>query len=140
MIHSKIKIFIQMLTLINDDTYLNNYQTMNNVPDITMGELKKAIKACKSNTASGIDNIHNQMIKNLPDNFLSQILILFNKSIQESKVCQIWKTSKITMINKKDSEKNDPSNYFDRRACHEHQRIICKYCKCSSNLFIMRNQ
>ncbi len=48
---------------------------MNNVPDITMGELKKAIKACKSNTASGIDNIHNQMIKNLSDNFLSQILI-----------------------------------------------------------------
>jgi len=98
-------------SFINDDTYLNNYQSVNNVLDITMGELKEAIKACKSNTASGIDNIHNQMIKNLPDNFLSQILTLFNKSIQESKVCQIWKTSKITMINKKDSEKSDPANY-----------------------------
>ena len=93
-------------TFINDDSYLNDYQNDTNaIPEITMKELKEAIKACKPNTASGIDKIHNQMLKNLPDNFLNQILILFNKSIKDGKVCQIWKTSKITMINKKYSEK-----------------------------------
>ena len=48
-----------------------------------MKELKEAIKACKPNTSSGIDKIHNQMLKNLLDNFLNQILILFNKSIKD---------------------------------------------------------
>jgi len=72
-----------------------------------MKELKEAIKACKPNTASGTDKIHNQMLKNLPDNFLNQILILFNKSIKEGRVCQMWKTSKITMINKKDDQRKN---------------------------------
>jgi hypothetical protein len=99
-------------SFINDDSYLNDYQNDTSaIPEITMKELKEEIKAYKPNTASGIDKIHNQMLKNLPDNFLKQILLLFNKSIKESKVCQIWKTSKITMINKKDSEKTDPANY-----------------------------
>jgi len=72
-----------------------------------MKELKEAIKACKPNTASGTDKIHNQMLKNLPDKILNQILILFNKSIKEGRVCQMWKTSKITMINKKDDQRKN---------------------------------
>ena len=51
------------------------------------------------------------MIKHLPENFLKQILIMFNKSFNEISLCSKWKISKITMINKKDSNKQDPNNY-----------------------------
>jgi len=49
-----------------------------------MSELKLAISKTKEYSAVGFDGIHNQMLKNLPHNFLNNILGLFNNSIKNN--------------------------------------------------------
>ena len=97
---------------VNSNEYINSYQHTNNeYKEITIFEIKLAISACKNQSASGFDGIHNQMIKHLPENFIEYIKILFNKNLSNSSMCQSWKISKITMIGKKDNEKQNPNNY-----------------------------
>ena len=60
-----------------------------------------ALKRLKNEAASGRDQIHNLMLKNLPRNSLIEIIELFNLSLREGRVPKAWKTSNITMIQKK---------------------------------------
>ena len=80
-------------------------------PEITMSELKLAISKTKEYSAVGFDGIHNQMLKNLPHNFLNNILGLFNNSIKNNFVPDSWKVAKISMILKKKELPLDPNNY-----------------------------
>ncbi|RNA00210.1 AP-like endonuclease reverse transcriptase [Brachionus plicatilis] len=64
-----------------------------------------ALKRLKNEAASGPDQIHNLI------NSLKEIIELFNLSLRESRVFQAWKTSNITLIQKKASSLQDPLNY-----------------------------
>ncbi|RNA01985.1 hypothetical protein BpHYR1_032675 [Brachionus plicatilis] len=51
------------------------------------------------------------MLKNLPQNTLNEITFLFNTSLEQGRVPSAWKTAYLTMIPKKSSPSQDPSNY-----------------------------
>ncbi|RNA29171.1 AP-like endonuclease reverse transcriptase, partial [Brachionus plicatilis] len=63
-------------------------------------------KKLKNEAASGPDQIHNLI------NSLIEIIELFNLSLREGRVPKAWKTSNITMIQKKASSLQDPLNYI----------------------------
>lgn len=73
-------------------------------------DLKQSIKTLKAGSP-GDDGIHNLMIKNCSDNFLSVLLKLFNICISQGKIPDQWKVSKISMIPKKQGYSNNPSEY-----------------------------
>jgi len=79
--------------------------------EVTIVELKSAIKKLKNVSSPGMTNIHNQFLKNLPYNFLELIVKLVNMTIKNSSLPDIWKIAKITMIPKSDSKSNDPQNF-----------------------------
>ena len=78
---------------------------------ISLEDIERAIKESKNDSSTGMDNIHNRMLKNLPKNTLLSIKHLFNLCLRENKIPQTWKSAKITMIPKKDSSKTNPNNY-----------------------------
>ena len=78
---------------------------------ITITEIILAINKIKDNSASGPDLIHNLMLKNLPESTLYDILNLFNLSLTTSQIPNNWKKAQVTMIPKKSSPTQDPSNY-----------------------------
>ena len=102
----------QVNDYIDSNKYHEEYENQDNsFYEISISEIKAAIKKSKNNSATGLDGIHNQMLKHLPENFIEYIKILFNKSVSNSNLCTNWKTAKISMINKKDSDKTNPNNY-----------------------------
>jgi hypothetical protein len=79
--------------------------------DLTSEEIKKAISESKKDSATGLDKIHYQMLKNLPETTISDLRDLFNKCIRINKIPEAWKIAKISMIPKKDDDKSNPNNY-----------------------------
>ncbi|RNA37754.1 RNA-directed DNA polymerase from mobile element jockey-like [Brachionus plicatilis] len=94
----------------NSDFFRNNSQSNFNGP-ICLNELIMALKRLKNEAASGPDQINNLILNNLPRNSLIEIIELFNLSLQEGRVPKAWKTSNITLIQKKASSLQDPLNY-----------------------------
>lgn len=78
--------------------------------EITLEEVKIALKTCKLKKAPGSDGISNEFLKNLPDNWVLYIVILFNKIFKEQKVPESW-TNIITKMIYKKGDKNNPENY-----------------------------
>ena len=76
-----------------------------------MAELVETIKLLKSNAAPGLDNISNNMLKNLSSNFKIYLLQLVNLSIKHAFVPSEWKIAKINMIPKKNNGSNNPNDY-----------------------------
>ena len=79
--------------------------------EISMNELKFAIKTLRFQAAPGIDNVNNILLKGLSENFLEVVRKLFNKCLSTGEWPKNWKHSKITMIPKKSDNKQDPTNY-----------------------------
>lgn len=63
--------------------------------DLTMYELQSAIKKLKSNSATGIDLIHNQFIINLPPSSHNHLLKIFNQSWNNGIIPSTWKEANI---------------------------------------------
>ena len=78
---------------------------------ITVDELKNSLNKLKDTAGPGLDLNHIQMLKNLPSNTLYEIIDLFNLSLENGIVPLAWKIAKISMIPKKTSLAQDPSNY-----------------------------
>lgn len=78
--------------------------------DISLVELKKAVKKLKMGKSPGKDQISNVFFKNLPENWLLYILTLFNCILHTEKTPTSWSTAVMTMIHKKGNMK-DPLNY-----------------------------
>ena len=68
------------------------------------------MKNINSKTTSDANSISNRCIKELPDEALSILQIIFNKSLDESYLPPIWKSAHIIMLPKK-GDPNDINNF-----------------------------
>ena len=68
------------------------------VPDFTMGELKRAIKKMKKKGAPGPDNIPPSFLKNLGEQAMKHLLKILNHSLQNSACPQIWRNAIIVPL------------------------------------------
>lgn len=73
-------------------------------------EIIKAIDRLQENKPAGPDNIPGIMLKRLKNELIIPVMILFNKSYEESCVPDIWKCANIIPIFKK-GKTDDPLNY-----------------------------
>jgi ribonuclease HI len=80
-----------------------------NVP-LSMTEYRTALRSC-GNTAAGADEVHYNMIKNLPDNSSEYTLALFNRIWTEQMLPTSWKLSVVLPFKKKDKDPKNINNY-----------------------------
>ena len=76
----------------------------------TMEELELALSEI-SNSATGSDRIHNQMLKDLPHNGKSLVLAVVNEIWQEGTYPSEWKVSKIIPLLKPNKDKQQIKSY-----------------------------
>ena len=82
-----------------------------NVPDFTMGELKRAIKRMKKKGAPGPDNIPPSFLKNLGEKALTALLKIFNVSLRDSACPQIWRNAIIVPLLKAGKSASDLASF-----------------------------
>ena len=86
----------------------DNLEEYNRV--FTLFELKQALK--KSNdTAPGIDGIHYQLLKHLPDSCLQVLLKIYNQIWETGDFPSSWREAIIIPIAKPGKDSKDPNNY-----------------------------
>ena len=78
--------------------------------EITIDEIEFALKKCKDKKAPGVDNITYEFLKNLPQNWLLYINVLFNKIMEQEKLPDSWAEIITKMLYKK-GDKFSPENY-----------------------------
>ncbi|XP_065584617.1 uncharacterized protein LOC136043648 [Artemia franciscana] len=91
----------------------DNYKHWNNnekEPLLKLRDIQRAVSELKSG-ATGNDRVHNNMLKALPIETMQIILELFNKSLNEGVVPQIWKHAIIHPILKPGKYPKDPASY-----------------------------
>lgn len=91
--------------------FLDTNKKSENVDLFTMEELNYCLKSLKCKPSSGIDGINNFHLKNSTIKMKELLLLLYNKTLMEGKIPLNWKKTIITMIPKKNDDKNDPKNY-----------------------------
>ena len=64
-------------------------------------EVKKVIMRLKNGKAKGWDNIPNEALKNLPDEMIEMITLLFNKIKASGSLPAGWNRGRITLVHKK---------------------------------------
>ena len=79
--------------------------------NLTIDELKKAIKKLKKKKAPGPDNITNEMIQHLRNTALQKPLDIYNLSWNKGELPQIWKEAKMIPILKKGKNKARAVSY-----------------------------
>ena len=89
---------------------------------ITPELVEKKLNGLNVNKSMGPDEVHPKILKELPRELSQPLSILFNKSIEESKLSRTWKTALISVLFKK-GDKTFASNYRPVRLTS----IICKY-------------
>ena len=77
---------------------------------ISLEELKKASPILKPGKSLGIDNISNEMIQVLLNNYPEIILLFFNSILESNEISPDWVIGLIVPIHKKGT-KTDPNNY-----------------------------
>ena len=77
---------------------------------ITENEIIDVIQILDPNKATGPDKISNKMLKISPEKIAKPLLIIFNKSLQQSKYPSNWKSAHVIAIFKK-GDTSLPSNY-----------------------------
>ena len=80
------------------------------VPEVTIGEIRSALKGTKRGKASGDDNLTIDQIKDAGDFALNKLAKLFTKCLQCRTVPKAWKNATIILIHKKGDTK-DLKNY-----------------------------
>jgi hypothetical protein len=78
---------------------------------LDIGELNSIIKKLNTSKACGLDNIHNHLLKHLPENIRFLLIILFEKSINSGTVPQEWKHALIRVIPKPNKDKTLTTSY-----------------------------
>jgi len=78
---------------------------------ISYKEFDKIVKQLKKKSATGPDKIQYNHIKNTPKSFKLLIINLFNQSIEEGNIPNIWKQAKIVMILKPNKPPKEISSY-----------------------------
>lgn len=67
---------------------------------ISREELSKAIKCMKKGKASGLDNIPNEMIKNLGTTTQEVLLDIFNEILLRNAIPKDWKSTRVRLLHK----------------------------------------
>ncbi|KAI5756494.1 hypothetical protein M8J77_025486 [Diaphorina citri] len=80
-----------------------------NLP-FTNWEIETAIKSLRPHSSAGADEIHNQMIKHLPESTVSLLLRLFNQMWTEDTFPEAWKHSILVPIPKPGKDSTLPEN------------------------------
>ena len=78
---------------------------------ITSQEFDRSISHTPSKSSPGNDLIHNQFLKNLPQEYKTWLLSLFNKSLESGSIPSDWKESLILPILKPSKDSTTPSSY-----------------------------
>ena len=78
--------------------------------DVTEEDIKCALKSLNVNKSKGPDGIHPRVLKELADQIASPLCKIFNRSIKEGKIPDMWREAEVRPIFKK-GKKNDPGNY-----------------------------
>ena len=79
-------------------------QSTKDFKKFSINELKEEIKKLNQKTSIDSDKICNKMLKNLSDEFLPTLIVLFNLIVRKSEIPSDWKCSTIKMIHKKEGE------------------------------------
>ena len=78
--------------------------------DVTEEDIKCALKSLNVDKSQGPDGIHPRVLKELADQIASPLCKIFNRSIKEGKIPDMWREAEVRPIFKK-GKKNDPGNY-----------------------------
>ena len=85
----------------NRKSYANRSNTEGEIPEITTGELKEAIRELNANKAAGPDKIHAEHLKMLPDSAVTILTRLYNGLLADNKgggCPRAWRTSFVIPI------------------------------------------
>lgn len=77
---------------------------------ITDDDIKKVIVKLKASKSQGPDNLHPKLIKECLEQLIKPLKNIFTKSLNESKLPEVWKQANVTAIFKS-GEKINPENY-----------------------------
>lgn len=91
-----------------------NQAEQTNIADIhfsTPSEIAVIIKRLKTNKAPGSDQIHNILLKHLPQKAIIFITKLFNACLITGHFPQLWKTATVLPFSKPNKDKKLPTNY-----------------------------
>ena len=78
--------------------------------EITENTIMKAISKLKPSKSQGPDNIHPKLIKECSHQLLTPLKSIFVKSLEESKIPEVWRKANVTAIHKS-GDKTNPENY-----------------------------
>lgn len=78
---------------------------------ITRDEITYIFRNLKGKLSSGIDNIPNIVLKNVPNIIIFEYCTLFNNMVNNSYFPKVWKLGKVVTIPKKDKDSSDPKNH-----------------------------
>ena len=93
-----------------DEWNINSQQVCLNEVIITEEKVRNAIDKLNEQSASGPDGIPARVIKELKEEMVKPLSILFQKSMDNGKIPDEWRDAEVTPIFKKGS-KADPANY-----------------------------
>ena len=78
---------------------------------ITKEKVKQVINQLNDQAAMGPDEIPPSIIKNLEEDLVQPLTILFQASMEQSRIPDDWRTAIVSPIYKMKGKKSDPSNY-----------------------------
>ena len=81
------------------------------ITEISKQDILKALKNCKTNSASGEDNISYSILKKAPEPIINTLVKLFNNCIQLGYYPKIWKKALGVMIPKPEKDPKICTNY-----------------------------
>ena len=106
--------FCSVFTKENTDTIpnLREQKLENTLKEIkiSVDQVKKKLKALKVDKSPGPDGVHPRVLREAADELAIPLTMLFNKSLEEGRLPQIWKDATVTPIFKK-GDRSSPGNY-----------------------------
>ena len=78
---------------------------------VGLSEIQNCLLWCKNGKAAGENKIGYEFLKNLPDNWVLILNILFNRIIETETVPEAWLQILVKMLYKKKGHKKDLNNY-----------------------------
>ena len=102
---------------LNQSMNLVQYNFKGDDIDLSMSEILVEIDKLEVNKSSGPDDIPACLVKRLQDVLIKPITMIFNKSLLESAIPEVWRYANVIPIYKS-GQKDNPLNYRYRPHLH----------------------